>query len=929
MMGISKLPLVLTKLSVPVARGRVIPRDHLIDLLNSKKNGNIILVCAPAGYGKTTVLSEWANSLMKNGTTVFWYALDSSDNDPIPFRAYLIASLIHSLDSMPELNHLTQLLRSAPEMDMQYVLNTAINAILNSKKDCVLFLDDYHLISSPVIHSALAYLCDHQPENLRIVIGSRSDPPLPLARLRVRGRLLEIRTANLRFKEGETRRFLNELMQLGLSPEGIALLEERTEGWIAGLQLASLSLSSRVDKEQVVSSFSGNHRYLVEYLMEEVFQRQTQEVQDFLLSTAILERLCAPLCDQILMIANEEQGTKDSISPTLSSPSLGILEYLEKSNLFLLALDEGKTWYRYHILFRDFLITRLGKSRPELIADLHRVSCDWLAEHGFLREAASHVFQTHDWEKAAAFVERHSFTLITLGDISTIYEWCSAFPEEVMQKHPMLCLQQALSLAYNSLLKNVPRVETRLKQVSQTLIALKDQQPAQELRDFSGIVRTFLAFVPNLSVDPDELLVLARDILDAYPQGDPGQFSGLLLTGYAYMALQDAQSANHAFETARQIALRERLFFGIVESSFHLARLAQSQGQLRRSIEICLQASADIQVILPNPEQELPALGSLEIVLGCALLEQDHLNEAEKHLRHGLELMGAGMNTIYLLTAYVACFRLCEIQNHSAEALEFLDDLKAVWPDVSFCTEGLRILHFLRFAPQQSSTRTKIENWSQSISRLFNDEMVLPGLGPFGAADAYYLASIAWVEAQIVLGRPTAALPYLDKQLSLAANNNLIQREIELSLLKTMACDAAGDLGQARVTLERALNLAQPEGYLRIFDQNPLLTQLLVKMAQQGVSGEYISRILAILSKQEARAADRIAQVLYGESLSERESEVLQLIAQGATNQQIAEQLVVTVGTVKSHINHILRKLDAHNRTEAVARARGLGLLEI
>jgi LuxR family maltose regulon positive regulatory protein len=896
-------PLVLTKLHVPAVRPRHISRPRLVDLLASDNGASLILVCASAGYGKTTLLAEWAQSLMKNGTAVAWYALDPGDDDPLSFISYLIAGFTQALGPTLELTQIAQLLRSSPEMDLQRILPVVINAVISSKRECVLILDDYHLIGSPAIHSAMVYLLEHLPENLRIAIGSRSDPPLPLARLRARGQLLEIRTGGLRFKADETTQFLNGVMGLGLTPEGLVTLEERTEGWIAGLQLVALSLSDRADKERFIASFTGSHRYLVEYLMEEVVNRQPEGVQTFLLSTSILERMCAPLCDELA--GKKEQEPKDTSAP-IPVDSQAILEHLEKSNLFLVPLDDEQTWYRYHHLFRLFLQARLNKVAPQRISMLHRVACEWLAAHEFLREAAYHAFQSRDWEYAAAFVERHCFTLIVHGEISTLYEWCSAFPEEVMQIHSLLCVMQALALAYRFRRQNRPKVEARLHQAGLVLPALEDKQLVRLLTEFTADVRTFQAMAPDPVSDPRELLSIARGMLENYPEGDPGQFNGLLLTGYAYLALNDAHAADHAFETARQIALCERLFLGFVEATFHLTRLAHSQGQLHRATEICRQGQADIAALLAQPEIELPALGSLDVALGWVLMDQDRLDEAEGYLCHGLDLMGGGMNPYSLMTAYVALFRLCEIQGRPAEALRYLDRLEVAWPDIDFYTSGLRYMHSLRTAPDDPGTLADVENWCHTFSSSFAHDAPPPGMGPFGAAEVYYLAYLEWVRAQIVIGKAQTVMPYLARQLDLASANGLTGRLIELSLLEAQAWRAEGQEGRARAALERAFAAAGPAGYVRIFNQGS-----------------------EAFSLRKEDLASRSIQTLYGESLSERELEVLHLIAQGATNNEIAERLVITVGTVKSHINHILGKLDSHNRTEAVAQARKLGLLKI
>jgi LuxR family maltose regulon positive regulatory protein len=400
---------------------------------------------------------------------------------------------------------------------------------------------------------------------------------------------------------------------------------------------------------------------------------------------------------------------------------------------------------------------------------LHRAACEWLAAKNLLREAARHTFQTQDWEYAAAFVEQYSFSLIVHSEIATIYEWCLSFPEEVLQRRPMLCILQGLALAYGFQRQNRDRVKARLQLADRMIAKMEDRQLERVLIDLASVVRTFLAMAPDPAADPQELLTLGQGILDAYPEGDGSQFSGFLLKGYADLARQDAEAAGEAFGAARQIALRERLYFGIVESTFHLARLAHSQGRLHQAEDICLQAKADIETMLAHPEQELPALGCLDIAYGCLLMEQDHLDSAEHHLRHGLDLMGGEMNPYYLMTAYLALFRLFEIQNRSAEAIQCLDHLEAIWPDLAFCTGGLRVMHVLDTSQKDPGGLADIENWSHHFSSTVREATFFPGMGPLGAAEAYYLASTTWVRAQLTLGQPQAA--YLTSSGSLIRQN--------------------------------------------------------------------------------------------------------------------------------------------------------------
>jgi LuxR family transcriptional regulator, maltose regulon positive regulatory protein len=911
---------VLTKLRIPAIQTRLIPRQHLVDLLSENNGNGFILVSAPAGYGKTTLLAAWAQSLVRNGCTVTWYTIDPSDDSAGPFGSYLVAGLIQVFGPSPELERAAKLLRSSPEIDLQSILPLVINTVAMSKRECVLILDDYHLITSPAIHSAIAYLLDHLPENMRIAIGSRSDPPLPLARLRVRGKLLEMRTAGLRFTPDETARFLNELMQLDLSPELVTALETRTEGWAAGLQLAALSLVDRENPAVFIKSFSGSHRHLVEYLLDEVVNRQPEHVREFLLGTSILERMCAPVCDAVL------GGTYDSET---------ILEGLESANLFVVSLDDHGYWYRYHHLFRDFLKNRLQKTRPEAVKALHHAACEWLSAQDFTREAAGHALQTQDWGYAAAFVEKHSFNMILHSEISTLSEWCSVFPEDVMQAHPMLCILQSWAWVFSFSRKYRSRVEERLQQAEQAIALIDDRKLAHGLNEHATIVRTFLSMAPDPTADAQRQLMVAEQLLAVYPDDDPTRFSALLAASYAHMALQDAAAANKVLMTAQQIALRERLFFGIVESTFHLARLAHSQGQLRRALELCRQAQAELSGMLEHPERALPALGCLDIATGCVQLEQDQLEDAERNLLHGLELIGLRMNPYYLLTALVALARLREIQGRLKEAHEYITLLEDTWPDIAFCTGALRMMIALRSSGDPKST-PEAASWSESFLTSLEENMYSPGIGPFGAAEAYYIAHLAGIRYKIAHGKALSALPALQQMLDLASANGLASRVIELSLLEAQAAHALGDEQRTWKAMQRALVTAQPGGYIRIFDQGADVKGMLAEAARREICREYTQRVLASIlpakstdSELEGFRAIKIPAHGLAENLTERELDILRLMALGASNQDIAEQLVITVGTVKSHINHILRKLDAHNRTEAVARVRALGLVDL
>jgi LuxR family maltose regulon positive regulatory protein len=860
---------------------------------------------------------ELSKALTQSGATIAWYALDSRDNDPNLFGSYLVQCLSESLQIEPALTPVARLLGSSAEFSIEQALPTIINAVASNDQNCLLFLDDYHFINSPAIHSALTFLLDHLPENMHIVIGSRSDPPLPLARLRARNQMAEIRAVDLKFTPDEATKFLNETMRLGLSPEAIAEIEKSTEGWITGLQLAALSIIGRAGGADFASRFGGSNRYLVEYLLQEVFERQPVDVQNFLLSTSVLERLCGPLCDAVL----GRQSGSDTI-----------LKRLEQANLFLIALDDEGYWNRYHQLFRDFLRTRLEQNEPDRVSLLHRAASEWYASQNLLREAVSHALETRDWNYAAVVVEQHGMTMFTRSEISVLYKWCVSLPEEIFHTHPMLCILHGWTLGLSYKRENRRRVEERLQQVEQAASALEDKQRGQSLISQAALVRLVLGLIPDPAIDPEQELALAQRALDLLPGNAPLRSLAIAAIGYSYLALQNLPMASETLEEYKRLSLAGKNYYAATVATFYLASLAYYQGQFNRAKEICRQQQASIEQIFANPEQDMPAIGALDIIQGCVLLEENQLSEAERVLLRGLNLI-IGTNNPYLrMIASIALFRLREIQGKEGEAVQFLNDLEGVWPDIAFCTQGLRLMHLIRIGPEDPQTLVQAESWCREFLQSFDQNTFLPGVGPLGAAQGYYVASLIWVRAQILLGKAGETLSYLKRQMDVAEAQGLTCRVIELSLAEAQARKTLGEDQRSFELLGRALKLAKTAGCVRIFDQGLALARLLREAARQGIASGYVAQILAIIGTSEQRDVSVLSSpgVKVGqETLSERELEVLRLMAAGASNKEMADQLVVTVGTIKSHINHILGKLDAHNRLEAVAHARELGLIKI
>lgn len=926
--------LILTKFRPPAARSRTVPRTRLLQRLSLEPGTDLVLVCAPAGYGKTTILIEWVHSLQQAGTVVAWYALDESDNSPGAFGAYLIASLGQALGPGSGLEPVSQMLRGSPEVDLQMLLPTVINAVCAINRDVVLVLDDYHLIRNPIIHQVVEFLLDHRSENLHLAISSRTTPPLSLAGLRAKNRLIELRVPDLRFTDQETVCFLRDTMQLDLSADLSSRLAEQVEGWAAGLQLAALSLTGREDKDFRIATFTGGHRQLVEYLLEEVVNQLPETLQAFLLYSSILERMSAPVCDAVLGMEN----------------SAALLKQIEHLNLFVIELDDetpGTNWYRYHHLFQDFLQTWLNRSQPDQPAVLHRKAADWFAAHGLLREAAYHAFRCGDWSFAADFVEKHSFTLIIQSEIATIYEWCTAFPEAVVRSRPLLCIFQGLALAYRFQGKNRARVEARLQQANQALAMMSDAAQAFEINELAAVVQTFLAMIPDPSADAQHLRILAQTRLAGYPPDDPGRFPWLLITGYADLALNQPAAARKFYEEAIPLALHAGLYFGFVEATFHLARLAYSQGQLQESLEICRKARTEFAEIIrqfdlsqsaaqPAP---LPALGCLDIAAGCVFLEQNHLEEADQLLRQGLERMGWAMNPYYLMTAYLAHFRLYEIQGRFPEAFACLDQLDTLWPDIQCITQGCRVQARLNLQPDARETIESAREWLNSYPDVMGGNLPVMGLGPIGAAEAYYQANLIWARLKILLGPPQVVQSYLERQMQCASEKGLLGREIELRLIQAQMFHQRGEEQAALNALEKTLIISRRSGHVSIFIQNAVLDDLIHRTARKGLYSTDLEQILFAIRRVRNRTTESIAPYTgmvreatqlsaLVEPLSEREMEILCMVASGASNQDIAKRFVITIGTVKSHIHHIFGKLGVRNRTEAVTQARKLHLID-
>jgi LuxR family maltose regulon positive regulatory protein len=710
-------------------------------------------------------------------------------------------------------------------------------------------LDDCHLLKNPAVLSLLTFLVENQPAPLRLILISREDLPLPISRLRARRQLVEVRQPHLQFTPPEAEDFLREGMGIReLTTSDILALDQRTEGWVAGLQLAGLSIRSEADPARFIRSFTGSDRIIIDYFMEEVFTRQPEEVRNFLLASSILERFCAPLCDAVLAgLSNDAVQTKDSQI---------LLERLEQANLFLIPLDDQRRWYRYHHLFADLLRHALSQVAPQKIPALHQRASQWLEENGFIPEAVRHAFQTGDWDQAADMVERHAWNMILHSQVGIVSEWCQTFPEAVIARRPALCVFHGWALIIAFKKDDFPAANVRIEQAQAALSGIDPQaqiallprtQPVNLLAWVTGHLTLLRSFILMSSsrrqADPKELVRLGELSYDQLPPEDvTGRSVGLLDVSYASQALSNAADAEKKFEKAMTVALSGGNYFGAVVAEYHRAHGLFSQGKLRETIAFCEQKRAAYESYFEHPLKELPAIALLDQAQGCALLELREFEQAEHFLRKGLEV-GQWMPREEL-PGYLALARLCALKGDEDGMAESWRRLDMRWPDIRYCTDAMRVAYELMSHPEEAEARQKASRWAEANVPAVGGGIVVPGIGPAFFDEADHAVFVAWIKIQIILGEAGEALKVIRPMLETANENQLLRRVIELSLLEAQALFTNGQKESAWKSLRAALSYAEASGYLALVDGSPVLAGMLEEAMEMGITPDYIWRLL-------------------------------------------------------------------------------------
>lgn len=887
--------LLSTKFYIPSVRSDFISRPRLLQQLDDGLYRKLTLISAPAGSGKTTLVSEW---IATHKPSVAWLSLDEGDNDTTRFLMYFVKALQKIEVGLGQ--GVLAMLKSAQQPPIESILTNLINEASTIKNNSILVLDDYHVVDSQNVDDALSFLIEHLPIHIHLVITTREDPNLPLARLRANDQLTELRITDLRFTSSEITKFFNDMMGLGLSTEEVNALENRTEGWIAGLQLAGLSMQGRKNIPEFISSFTGNHRYIVDYLVEEVLQNQSEKTRNFLLQTSILNRLNHKLCDVV----------------TQRNDSNSLLNYLGRANLFIVPLDNNRTWYRYHHLFGDVLRAHLLQEYPEQVPELYKRASTWCEKNGLFSESIHYSLTAKDYENAARLIEQIWSKMDKNRQSVQWLEWAKRLPEDVTRNRPVLNIGYAWALLDRGELESG---EARINEAEKCLekhkteIAIADKE---EFRFLPATIATARAYHALAVGNVSKTVSFARQALDILPeneylrQGTPASLLSLAswTDGNLELADQALVNAMESYKKAGNILYT-------ITGAYAIADIRMTLGRLRQAFEVCQQA-----LQLAEGEPDFVRWGMVDVYSSLSELyrEMNDFEAAQYHLATGEEFGKKSQVPRWRYRWCLAQARLQESQGNYDEALNLLDEAEANYrrgpmPDVR-PVSTLKT----RIAIKQNKLN-KAMDWVKEQGISSDDDLFF--LREF---DHITLARVLLAEYRQnptdKLFRSTIGL--LERLLKMAESGSRMGNVIEIRILQALLYEAQNDIPRALEFLEHTLKHAELEEYIRIFvDEGTPMLHLLSKV---NIQKPYVNVLLEAFDEIESNPSSDQSLI---DPLSDREQEILALIANGLKNKEIAEQMVISLNTVLYHTKNIYNKLGVNKRTQAVLKAQELKLL--
>lgn len=893
-----------TKLYIPPLRRTLVERPWLLDQLNEGLKGKLTLVSAPAGFGKTSIVTMWHQ---QSEIPLAWISLDAEDNEPTRFLSYLVAGLRAVNENLVQ--ETTNLLQIVPAPPIKVILTSLINEISAQEFEFVLALDDYHLIHEHQIHDALSFFIERLPPHAHALITTRSDPPFPLSRLRARGELKELRAADLRFGEAEVATFLNDVMNLDLRSDDVAVLMERTEGWITGLQLSALSLQGKDDKSEFIKSFAGDNRFVLGYLLEEVLHVQSDQVQNFLLLTSVLGRFNAELCNAL----------------TLNDDGHRIIEYLHRSNLFLIPLDNKNNWFRYHHLFADLLRVKLKQQRSSIVKELQTKASLWCEENDLLEEAIGYALETEDWDRALNLIEPIGYSLFSVARFDRLKLWAESIPETAFKTHPMVCYWFVLPLIYK---EEFDEAERYLKMI-------ETAEPEELRLSLLSSVWSSRCYISIARADLEKSLDYSARSLDLLHPENTVQH---VITKHAIVATSllvgDMKEIEQKTLDALPIYRQHNHVLFEVWGMIFLGYVRAMQGHLRTGADTLHATIKFINEKAPNRYEPLILPHSF---LCDIYRELNDVENATFHLNEALKIIDkTGRESDIILVP--------DSLKSLALMLEMIDDpgkenvlIESGMNRMKKCGNEVFVLqlHALNALLYLRRGDMNLANsWGESCGLTPNDR-------PTYLRELEYLTFARWL---IATDRSDQALPLLARMEEAAEEGARQRIVLDTLILKVVAHASSGNEKRALDALEEALMLAEPGGYVRSFiDEGETMSKLLIEsLKQNGKRWEterpellhYVIRlneafapIASYRPQKQKVAGDDLPWWYVNDPLSERELEVMQLVAQGLSNHEIGNKIFISPGTVKRHLSNIYQKLDVHSRVQAIDLARKFQLI--
>lgn len=911
------MPILSTKLYIPLVRTRVVQRPRLIERLNKGLDRKLTLISASAGFGKTTLVSEWVTGCDR---PVAWLSLDEGDDNFTRFLTHLVAALQTIVENIG--GGVVSWLKSPQPAPTETILTILLNEISALPYRFVLVLDDYHVINAKEIDDALSFLLEHLPPQVHLVIATRENPQFPLGRLRARGLLTELRATDLRFTPEEAAMFFNQVMGLRLTAEHITLLEARTEGWIAGLQLAALSMQGREDIQTYVQAFAGDNRYIVDYLVEEVLQRQPDHVRSFLLQTSILDRLHGSLCDAVT-------GQQDGNAR---------LQSLERGNFFVVPLDDKRQWYRYHHLFAEVLSVHLREDQPDQVARLHRRASIWYEQYGSMADAICHALAAKDYARAADLVELAWFPMSRSRQEAAVLGWLKAIPDEIIRYRPVLCVEYAwASLACNELDAAIDRLLDAERWLE--MMAHKHDLPEDALdmmivvddmafRRLPGLIAVYRSGHAQVQGDVPTAMKYAQQVLDLVPEDDHlPRGAATALLGLASWTSGDLDTAHRMFSIGLASVQQSGNITDTIGGAVALATIRIAQGRLRQAMHTYEQG---LKLATEHGEPELRGTADMYVGMSELCREHNDLHLAAQHLLRSKEMGEHTQLPQNPSRWHVTMARILEAQGDLEGALDLLYEAER--------------LYVSDFFPNVRPVAALITRVWVARGRLIEALDWVREKGLSAQDDLSYLREFEHITlARVLIAQYKSdraesaileAMELLERLLHSAEEGKRTGSMIEILIVQALAHHLKGNIPAALVPLERALTLAEPEGYVRIFvDEGKSMMILLEAALKQGIATNYVHYLLTAFGKAEdikpakevvndpLNKAQSETQI---EPLSERERDVLRLLRTELSGPDIARELMVSLNTLRTHTKNIYDKLRVNNRRAAVRRSEEL-----